>query len=200
MAQFEHACFISYKHPPPALASVKHSWLEFIEAFERRLQSFLTVNLPVYRDEQLDDEPGAPYPTELSTRMCESVCMVAFLVPQYLESSWCVDEWKAMEKLEVHRLGNDKGLILPIVMHGQKESFEQFVGERHVADFSHIVAPKQQLKTVGNSKRIKKMAERISRFSSSLGGPSVDCGTFTITEGTERVIPSPDADPDPLAQ
>ena len=93
-------------------------WVEFVEALEERIQFYLTVNRSIYRDKDLRSKPGIPYPQELSTQLCESVCMIAVLVPDYQESSWCKAEWKAMEELEQQRLDKPerRELIIPVLV------------------------------------------------------------------------------------
>ena len=89
-------------------------WSQFAETFAGLLQDRLTTNTTVFWDEKLNHDPGKPYPDELSRNLCQSVCMVAVLVPQYLESAWCMAEWRAMERLEIQRLGK-QGLIIPVI-------------------------------------------------------------------------------------
>jgi hypothetical protein len=95
MPEYQHSCFISYKHPPAlSVADVsRHFWMEFITSFQERLESFRRIGLAAYRDDQLQSVPGTRYPQELSRRFCRSVCLIAILVPEYLESSWCRAEW-----------------------------------------------------------------------------------------------------------
>ena len=66
MPGFQHSCFISYKHPPvdDKLKANKHFWMEFVTAFQEKLENYLTVGLSTYRDEDLRDTPGAGYPAE----------------------------------------------------------------------------------------------------------------------------------------
>ena len=118
MPSLEHACFISYKHPPerPAARRVAHFYTEFVDAFKARLDSFLTINPDIYSDAVLKSGPGKPYPQELSRNLCGSACLIAILVPEYWESSWCLAEWEAMTKLAEQRVGPSKAKshIIPV--------------------------------------------------------------------------------------
>src|SRR5262245_1626911 len=94
---FENACFISYKHPPKNAPS-DHFYREFAIQFRKQLERYLSTTIRTYLDE--DADPGSAYPTELSLNLCKSVCMIAVLVPEYPDSSWCKAEWNSMERLE----------------------------------------------------------------------------------------------------
>jgi hypothetical protein len=86
----------------------------------------------MYRDDGLRSVPGAHYPVELSRNLCRSVCMIAILVPEYFESSWCKAEWDAMVKLERERVADPGtgGFIIPILFRGDKEKVAEFCGPR----------------------------------------------------------------------
>lgn len=199
---FEYACFICYKHPPSSdvAPSVKHYYLEFVEALQEKLEAFLTTKIRSYRDDQLKSVPGITYPEELSRKLCKSVCLVAVLVPEYLESSWCLAEWKAMEKLEEKRLGpNKKGLIIPVLFRGNFQKAEQFAGTRVIVNFKTVNKPRTQLDTVKNRGVIEDIARRIHALAKQLTSPGEICENFEIDTDVEIITPTHD-DPDPLAQ
>src|SRR3954464_6563241 len=108
-----HSCFISYKHAPSyeGMPDIKSVWVEFVEALAAGVAKFPAVPLPPYYDVRLKRQPGIAYPEELSLRLCSSICLIAILQPEYLESRWCLAEWNAMEQLEAIRLGGRQGLI-----------------------------------------------------------------------------------------
>lgn len=201
MPAFEHACFISYKHPPEAeeAIAVKHHWMEFVETFHAKLQGYVTLGLSVYRDDMLRRKPGVKYPEELSGRLCKSVCMIAVLVPEYLESSWCRAEWKAMEELEGIRSVKDKsdGLIFPVLFRGDLAKAATFAAGRDVLDFRHVYRPPIQLNTIKSRKTLEDMAQRIQYFSQQL--ECKPCDKFRIEAGPETVVLTFD-DPNPIAQ
>ena len=102
MPDYLHSCFISYKHPPAAdsLPAAGHFRLNFVEAFEERVNYYRQIALTTYRDVRLRAAGGVHYPVELARSLCRSVCMIAVLSPDYMESAWCRAEWQAMEDLE----------------------------------------------------------------------------------------------------
>src|SRR5215217_7028588 len=167
---YANACFISYKRPPqwgnnfpgPAPArQLRHLWLEFAETFQDRLNQVLSTSIPSYRDSAID--PGQPYPQVLSKNLCQSICMVALLVPEYLESSWCKAEWKAMEKLEQERLGGgQQGLIIPVIFRGDPKRLQAFFGTREAVDLRSVVDPSTQLRLISNRRKIEAIAAKIS--------------------------------------
>jgi hypothetical protein len=197
---YHNACFISYKHPviPDNMPSVRHFWLEFVEEFQKWLESYLTVPIRSYRDDRLASHPGIAYPRELSQQLCKSVCLVAILVPEYWESDWCLGEWKAMEQLEQDRLGQ-AGLIIPILFRGDRAAFEKRVDPRVLVDFSHIVTP-SQLGNVKNRIKIEQVANVINNYTRRLKATHAgDCERFKV-QLRQTVVESTYLDPDPFAQ
>jgi hypothetical protein len=195
---YSNACFISYKRPPiyenpRAIAlksTTKHLWLQFVEKFEQLLRERLNTPLQIFRDTNLDAEPGKPYPEELSKNLCRSICMVALLVPQYIESSWCVAEWKAMEDLEAKRLGNRRrGLIIPVIFQGGKEDLAELFGTRETVDLRGIDKPSRQLDSVGNLRKIRAIADTVNDHVKKFAATQADCDGFLIPEGAEKDTP-----------
>jgi TIR domain len=199
MGGFAYASFISYKHPPATAAKrgVRHYWIEFIECFQERLAAYLSIDLPLYRDPQLDMEPGAPYPRELAEALCRSACMVAILVPDYLESDWCLSEWRAMESLEARRLGPGKaGLIIPVIFRGEPEELRQIYGTRQRVDLRCVQRPAVDLNTKSSRRQLETIATRISKLVKSLDDPCEYCATFEIMRVQEAMQVR---DPSPFA-
>jgi hypothetical protein len=199
MPGYQHSCFISYKHPPvhDTSGASRHFWMEFITAFQAKLEAFITIELKTYRDDQLQSIPGVKYPAELSRKLCRSVCMIAILVPEYMESSWCRAEWKAMEQLERQRTSNPAvgGFIIPILFRGHSDRVAQFCNGRVFIDFSHIVKPSTELNSKDSRKKIEEIAQRVAELAKYHS--STDCSNFVIDIGEEIVEPSFD-DPSPL--
>jgi TIR domain len=200
MPEWEHSCFFSYKHPPnPDPSDARpHFWLEFIQVFQAKLKRFMTDGLPMYRDDRLRSVPGAHYPVELSRNLCRSVCMIAILVPEYLESTWCKAEWNAMEQLERERAVNPDagGFIIPILFRGDEEKAATFCGPRVFLDFRHIVKPATQLDTMDSRRRLENIGQQVARLARHHS--PTDCSKFAIDIGPERADPVPDGDPNPL--
>src|SRR5215470_13136600 len=180
---YEHACFISYKRPPkraaqPAALSAKapgnHLWLEFAEAFQIRLDKYLTTHVGSYRDEAL--QPGTDYTTDLANNLCKSMCMVALVVPEYFESKWCTAKWSAMEDFEKVRLGPGKhGLIFPIICTGDPELLKPRFGPRKEVDLREIVSPSRQLSSIRSLTKIQSVANQINALAKTLPAPDMDC-------------------------
>jgi hypothetical protein len=176
----------------------KHIWLEFVEKFEQLLISRLTAPLNrIFRDDDLDSDPGKPYPDGLSTNLCRSVCMVALLVPEYIESSWCVAEWKAMEGLEAKRLNGQRGLIIPVIFQGKKEDLTELFGTRQCIEFSNLLKPSRELSSRANLQKIADIATTINEYVKKFGAAQAECDGFRIPidgaeENTPKIVePSP---------
>ena len=196
---FQHACFISYRHPdlrnaPP---SQTHFWPTFVTEFQRQLEQYITVPIRSYMDARLRSQPGIDYPIELSQRLCGSVCLVAIIVPEYWESPWCVSEWQAMERFEQARLGR-AGLIIPVVIRGNRTAIERRVRPRQTIDFYNVTKP-TQLRNVGNLRKIEAIANMINQHARRLAQLSPECERFEIELVTE-VRPMVEDDPDPFAE
>lgn len=187
---FEHACFISYKHPPPVADGTRHShaWELFVDTIREMLVNELTVKREVYYDVVLRRNPGGLFPQELSRNLCRSVCMVAILQPEYLESAWCRAEWQAMERLEKAR-GNAAapGIIIPIWYRGGTE-VRDFAGTRQVVDLRGVATRRQLRENVSNVRTLQGIAGRIDGFVRSVSDPGADCGTWSIDVGAERQV------------
>ena len=193
---FEHACFISYKHPPKT-AREGHFYEVFVEAFRERLEHFLNTPIRTFVDRDLD--PGSPYPTELARSLCKSVCMIAILVPEYPDSNWCRAEWEAMEKLEVLRLNGQRGLIIPIALRRTAAEWNAFF-TRTPVDFSKVSVPKIQLRGVKHSQKISDIADQIKKFVDQVQETCENCVDFKFSLGVEELKPEPTfKDPNPLA-
>jgi len=199
MPDYQHSCFISYKHvpEPDSLQAAKHFELEFIEALERKVDFFRQIALSTYRDVQLRSRPGVHYPRELAQRLCRSVCMIAVLTPEYMESNWCVAEWQAMERLEKAReIGTSEGCIIPIFRRGDPRRAKLFCGTRELIDFSQVVAPRSQLDRVWSRQALMAIGAQVARLAAH--GSPVDCADFSIVVREGVALPTLD-DPDPLA-
>jgi hypothetical protein len=195
MPEYQNSCFISYKHPPVPRGSA-HLWWDFVDAFQAKLEYFITLEQRTYRDDKLRSTPGVKYPAALSRNLCQSVCMIAILVPEYMRSNWCRAEWRAMEKLERDRNAdsNEDGIIIPIMFRGKEDKIAKFCGSRTFMDFSNIVNPKEQLDSTENRERVDSIARRVAELARY---SPTDCGTFAINVGPEVVDPDFD-DPNPL--
>ena len=194
-SQFKHACFISYKHPPRG-ASENHFYKWFPQAFCERLNEYLSSDIRAYIDSKAD--PGSSYPMELSEALCNSVCMVAILVPEYLESNWCQAEWEAMARLEEKRLGKGKvGLIIPIALKRTVGEWEHLL-KRKPIDFSRVFI-KGQLKQVKPTEKIIEIADIINNWVAQLNETCENCDGFLLPVEGEVMSSQPTfKDPNPF--
>jgi TIR domain len=195
-AHFEHACFISYKHPPRT-APDNHFYKQFVEALKERLEYYLTTGIRTFLD--TDADPGTSYPEALSRSLCKSVCLVAVLTPEYPDSSWCQAEWDAMKNLESKRLGPGRtGLIIPVVLRGDVRQWESRY-KRTAVDM-RVNVPTQQLKSIRTSEKVKRIAEQISVFVQQVREPGADCDGFRLAVAEDELAsPASFRDPDPLS-
>lgn len=186
--KFKNACFISYKHPPK-WASENHLYREFAETLRDRLEFYLSTEIRAYID--LEADPGTFYPENLSRELCQSVCMIAVLVPEYWESNWCQAEWEAMEEFEAKRLGDGKrGLIIPIALRRPVQEWRDRLN-RNPVDFTKVMVPKDQLKGAKYSEKIQHIANVISRFVQQMKECCDDCKEFRVNLGKEELKPDP---------
>jgi hypothetical protein len=165
--------------------------MQFAEAFERKLEQFLTADIPIFRDEYL--APGSDYPAELLRNLCKSVCMVALVVPEYFESSWCCAEWKAMQGYEQDRLGRDKhGLIIPVICGGDPTILERFIGPHQHVELRYIDNPARELSNKPNLRKIREIADTINQYARMLAlkPPVIDCDALAVGLGPEQIIPA----------
>jgi TIR domain len=184
---YQNACFISYKRPPQrshrhlslGKPTPKHLWVEFAEVFQEKLDKYLTTNFPSFRDEHL--QPGADYPRELAVNLCKSVCMVALVVPEYFESSWCKAEWMAMASWEEKRVGKGRAqLIFPVICTGEADMLRERFGPRLDVDLRHIVSPVKQMNSINTLRKIRGIAERINSLAKTVPPPDIDCDTYSL--------------------
>jgi hypothetical protein len=204
MPGFQHSCFISYKHPPvhDKLNVNKHIWIQFVRAFQASLENFLVLGIPTYRDEDLRSQPGVEYPPELARSLCSSVCMIAILVPEYMESNWCRAEWEGMVELEEKR-NTDAARghsIIPIFFRGDPQRTQEFCGPRLLMDFRNVINPRRQLENNNTYlQTLDRIAQQVAMLANSVS--PTDCRDFVDgfvrRIGTDVVAPRLD-DPNPL--
>ena len=194
---FEHACFISYKRPPEG-APEEHFYRKFVTAFQKRLEFYLTTPIRSFVDEDLS--PGAHYPADLSQKLCKSVCFIVILTPEYLDSSWCQAEWRAMLDFEAKRLENRAGLVIPVVLRGEIQQWETRYERKPVDLRVHVP---DQLKNIKHSSKIKRIADIVGDLVQTVGQQVPNCEGFKVSFDVEKDILAfspPYVDPDPLGR
>lgn len=133
-AGYRNCCFISY----PRLQSRHVS--DFARQLKRGIEEELDLWIPDPRA-FLDEShilPGAVWPETLRDNLCRSICMLAILVPRYVEPAheWCGREWAAMNHLGSIRFPNtDVKPIIPIFF--RKFSLPAPFDSLQGYDFSH---------------------------------------------------------------
>src|SRR5688572_5088633 len=135
---FEFCCFISYPH------GQKNVLVPFINDFVDGLEKeiFAQTSKRVFVDKYL--EGGDWLDEEIGPNLCKSACMILFYTPLYFatEHIYCARELKAMEDLEQKRMGmlkdKGKGLIIPIVLRGEKKFPQTLKSKRLYYDFTAI--------------------------------------------------------------
>jgi TIR domain len=194
-----HACFISHCHGHGELMT------RFIADLEEALTSSLDPYMkePVFID-RARLQPGYRFNPALATAICESLCMVAVLVPRYFESSYCLCELEAMKRIEDERFTrmgraapNDRGLIVPILLRGTRSELpESISGHIHYSDF-HTFSPADRriVRTRQFSTRIDDIARFIFDLRKSFvrvaATDAVDCTNAALpaTHETARWVP-----------
>jgi hypothetical protein len=196
----QHACFVSYRHPPPAAGGrqYEHAWVSFVQTIVSLLVKNLAVNRSVYWDLELRSKAGQKYPETLAHNLCTSACMVAILQPEYLESEWCRAEWRAMEQLEQARgQAAAPGIIIPILYRGDDPQVGAFAGVRPPLDFRNVVLPKQLTTSVRFNSMLQKTCKHIDERVRAIHETGVDCQSWRIAVGEEKTVGSVQ-DPNPV--
>lgn len=118
-----------------------------MKRFSEEFNKALSDELEPYMDEKIyiDSQrllPGYQYNSALARAICESVCMVAVIVPKYFEHEYCVKELATMEAIENERRSCMtenvlvyRGLIIPVVLRGTSEYFpDKIIKNIHYSD------------------------------------------------------------------
>lgn len=140
---------------------------EFTEALNSSIQPYLDIKAYIDHDRL---SPGYRYNGALAQAICESVCMVAIVVPKYFNHEYCLQELATMEKIQNTRtrkigqnaLGN-RGLIIPVVLRGKIENLPEKMSQHiHCCDFSDFnTACRKVHKIMPYIREIEKIAEYI---------------------------------------
>src|SRR5689334_16819835 len=95
---FKYSCFISYRNGRNDLMRQFINDLE--QALKAYIEPWLVEEVYIDRDRLL---PGYEYNEALAHAICQSVCMIVVYSPTYQDSSYCLREYAAMERLEEKR-------------------------------------------------------------------------------------------------
>jgi hypothetical protein len=136
---FKSACFISYPHNAG----------KSVDAFVTRLKIELQdrfaqfVSDPIVTDH--DFETGADFHRKIAQSICESACLLVVYMPVYQRKPFCIQEYTAMQQLQVKRYGalgpsspTPIGMILPLVYTGQAKIPKWISDEINYKDISQF--------------------------------------------------------------
>lgn len=161
---FDYCCFISYPHGQDDVL------VPFVNDFAAGLK--LEIYAQTRRKIWIDYEflkGGSRLDEEIGPNLCRSACMILLYTPLYFDTDhiYCARELKGMHDLETKRLRHlkdkGKGLIIPVILRGEKRFPKAFSGEdRLYYNFTDIEFnnPLDKLR-VKYSKELKSIAEYI---------------------------------------
>jgi hypothetical protein len=189
-----NACFISYRHLGVPAAD------EIVKTFHAALEASVAMWLPrrpVYFDETRL-RGGDFLDSELAANLCSSACMVLLFIPDYfdIESTYCAREYKGMLRLEEMRLkllpqsfGERKGLIIPVVLRGERDLPAEIKTHRVYYKFDRKLLRPADFKTrsvLGQLDQIARdIRERFQAFRQANADPSEICKDFQFPSEEE---------------
>src|ERR1700743_854624 len=129
---YDYCCFISYPHGQDNVL------VPFVEDFVSGLELEIKA---ITRKKVWTDynflKGGNRLDEEVGPGICKSVCMILLYTPLYFDCdhTYCAREFKAMQDLETKRMAvladKGKGLIIPIVLRGEKR-FPKALSEKRL--------------------------------------------------------------------
>jgi hypothetical protein len=182
---FEHGCFISYMH---ASGNMMKPFIEdLVAALKGELEAL--VPDPVYFDEDRL-KPGIKHEPALGRGLCASACWIIVYVPQYSEHDYCMREFRAMQILEERRkqelgmeLDPEKGMIVPILLRGNREELPAGVDKSIYLEFNHItVASPKITKNRKSMEEIRDLATYIRGIFELGKHLTYDCRGFEVPQ------------------
>lgn len=198
--EIKNACFISYCHGegPLMMRFVK----EFKEALSSSIEPYLDIKAFVDHEKL---SPGDRYNDALAQAICESVCMIAIVVPKYFNHDYCLKELEMMKKIEkirVKKIGqnalNNKGLVIPIILRGEIKNLPDEDMKRHIhcCDFSKFNTSQPN---INKSRLFVSEIEKIAKFIYDVYEElikhntimSFDCARFRFNERDINKIKKP---------
>lgn len=187
---FEFSCFISYPH------GQKNVLVPFINDFVDGLEKeiYAQTSKTVFVDKFL--EGGDWLDEKIGPNLCRSACMILFYTPLYFatEHIYCARELKAMQDLEEKRLkllgDKGKGLIIPIVLRGEKKFPNALRNKRLYYNFTAIEFNNpSDILQVKYSKEIKEIAQyivdRCDQLDEIFHQLSHNCSAFRLPDDDE---------------
>jgi hypothetical protein len=193
---FKCACFISYPHN--AGKSVDTFVDRLKEELQDRFAQFVTD--PIATDH--DFPTGANFHKAIAQKICESACLLVVYMPVYQRKPFCLQEYTAMERLQVARyqalqqdLSGQFGMILPLVYTGEESKIPTWISEhinyKNISKFT-IADPvaifdqqdfQEWLVTIAN------MVDSLyNAFQASPTNPCQTCGAYALPDAEDAAI------------
>ena len=183
---YDYCCFISYPHGQDdvLVPFVK----ELVDGLHREIGA--QTRKRVWFDHDFL-QGGSRIDQEIGPDICKSVCMILVYTPLYFDTEhvYCARELKAMQDLEEKRLqvlkDKGKGLIIPIVLRGEKRFPSALSQQRLFYKFTDIQFnnPVEKIQ-VKYAQEIKEIADYIVDRCFSLEEVADklphDCDTFSL--------------------
>jgi hypothetical protein len=194
---FSCSCFISYPHN--AGKSVDAFVTRLKEELEDRLGPFVP-NVVVKTDH--DFLTGADFNKAIAQWICRSACLLVVYMPVYQRKTFCLQEYTAMERLEVERykalqqdLSAQFGMIVPLVYTGEEHNIPTWISKkRNYKNIrEHTVAgPQNVFKQKDFKAWLGTIAQMIhnlqTTFDASPANPCLACNTYALPAGDDPEV------------
>jgi hypothetical protein len=164
---FRYACFISYRRHE------EETIREMVEQFHKALAGELEPLVgggKIFRDTNIL-KAGDFLEKKISNAICQSVCMIMVYTPTYFDKdhTYCVREFKTMEKIESERLKllppshNDHGLIIPVIFRGSRFFPQEIKIKRIFFNFENfLLCHREMNKHPDYAPKIREIADYIA--------------------------------------
>jgi hypothetical protein len=193
---FKCSCFISYPHNAG----------KSVDAFVTRLKEELTdrfaqfVPDPIITDH--DFLTGANFNKAIAQTICESACLLVVYMPIYQRKPFCLQEYTAMERLQVERykalqqdLSAKFGMILPLVYSGEESKIPKWISQhinyKNISEFT-IADPKAVFDQPDFQAWLVKIANMVdslyNAFPASPTHPCLTCGTYALPDEQDAAV------------
>jgi len=188
---FDYCCFVSYPHGQGDVL------VPFVNDFVDGLKT--EIGAQTRKKVWIDYEfikGGYRLDEEIGPDLCRSACMILLYTPLYFdtEHTYCARELKAMQELEEQRLqllkDKGKGLIVPVILRGQKRFPKALSEKRMCYEFTGIEFnnPEEKIR-VKYAKQIREIAEyiveRCELLDEIAGSLPADCEKFCLPSPTD---------------
>jgi hypothetical protein len=187
---FKHPCFISYPH------NAGKSVDTFVTLLKEELANVFARFVPGKIITDHDFLTGADFNKAIAQAICESACLLVIYMPVYRRKVFCLQEYTAMEGLQVARyealqqdLSARFGMILPLVYTGEEDKIpgwiSQHINYKNISEFT-IAGPE----AVFDQRDFKVWLNKIANMVDSLYDafeelpvhPCVTCGDYDLPD------------------